>query len=136
MEQILIIAGVAIFGILGSIHLPYTFAGRKLYPHDEAVVAAMQSSTLNLTKETTIWKAWIGFNASHSYGAILFSAIYIPLTVFHFELIQQSLWFRWLPVLVGILYLVLAKQYWFRIPFTGILLATLCLGTAAVLMTV
>lgn len=78
-----------------------------------------------------MWRAWVGFNASHSLGAMLLAAIYIPLAVYHFELIQNSLWFSLLPVVVGISYLVLAKKYWFKIPFTGVLISLVCfIGSA------
>jgi dienelactone hydrolase len=39
----------------------------------------MNSTSPVLRKETTIWRAWVGFNASHSLGTIILSAIYIPL---------------------------------------------------------
>lgn len=132
MAQILLITGAAIFGILGTIHLLYTFFTHKFDPYDLSVKAAMQGTSPVLTRETTIWKAWIGFNASHSLGAMLFAAFYIPLALWHFTLIQQSSWFIWLPVVAGFSYLFLAKKYWFRIPFTGILIATICFINAAI----
>jgi hypothetical protein len=87
-----------------------------------------------ISKETTMWRAWIGFNASHSLGAMLFAGIYIPLSVSYFNVIEESVWFSVLPVLIGFSYLVLAKLYWFKIPFLGILLSTLCFLIAAILI--
>ena len=131
MGQILLTVGVSIFGVLGSVHLVYTFFTEKFSPYDASVAVAMESTSPRLTKETTMWRAWVGFNASHSLGAMLLAAIYIPLAVYHFELIQNSLWFSLLPVVVGISYLVLAKKYWFKIPFTGVLIALVCfIGSA------
>jgi len=134
MAQILLIMGASIFGILGAIHLFYTFFTNKFDAHDSSVTEAMKSSSPVLTKETTVWKAWIGFNASHSLGAMLIAAVYIPLTTSHFQIIQQSLWFSILPVILGLSYLVLARKYWFRIPFFGVLISTLCFVVAAVLI--
>ena len=134
MAQILLIMGASIFGILGAIHLFYTFFTNKFDAHDSSVTEAMKSSSPVLTKETTVWKAWIGFNASHSLGAMLVAAVYIPLTTSYFQIIQQSLWFSILPVILGLSYLVLARKYWFRIPFFGVLIATLCFVVAAVLI--
>ena len=134
MAQILLIIGASIFGILGAIHLFYTFFTNKFDAHDSSVTEAMKSSSPVLTKETTVWKAWIGFNASHSLGAMLVAAVYIPLTTSHFQIIQQSLWFSILPVILGLSYLVLARKYWFRIPFFGVLISTLCFVVAAVLI--
>ncbi|MCG9760892.1 MULTISPECIES: LIC_13387 family protein [Pseudoalteromonas] len=131
MDQILIIIGVSIFGALGSIHLVYTFFTEKFNPHDAAVVAAMKNTSPLITKETTMWRAWIGFNASHSLGAMLLAAIYIPLAVNNFEVIKGSLWFSLLPIVVGISYLILARNYWFKIPFVGVLTSLICFLIAA-----
>ena len=132
MAQILLIIGASIFGILGTVHLLYTFFTNKFEAHDSSVTEAMKGTSPILTKETSIWKAWVGFNASHSLGAMLVAAVYIPLTTTYFNIIQQSVWFSLLPVIVGLSYLVLAKKYWFRIPFIGVLISTVCFVGAAV----
>ena len=134
MEKVLFVIGASIFGVLGTIHLIYTFFTNKFDTIDTSVKEAMQNTSPILTKETTVWKAWIGFNASHSLGAMLFAGIYIPLAIFHFEVIQQSFWFSFLPVVVGLSYLILAKKYWFRIPFTGVLISTVCFVGGAILL--
>lgn len=136
MERILLIIGASIFGILGAIHLLYTFFTNKFEAYDPSVTDAMKKTSPILTRETSIWNAWVGFNASHSLGAILVAGIYIPLTVSYFNVIQQSLWFSVLPVLIGVSYLVLAKKYWFKVPFIGVLISTICfIGAAALTIT-
>ncbi len=132
MEKALFVIGASIFGVLGTIHLLFTFFTNKFDTVDSAVKESMKNTSPILTKETTIWKAWVGFNASHSLGAMLFAGIYLPLTIFNFEVIQQSLWFTFLPVVIGMSYLTLAKKYWFRIPFTGILISTICFIIGAI----
>lgn len=134
MAQILLVFGASVFGILGMVHLLYTFFTNKLDPYDSAVTEAMKGTSPILTKETSVWNAWVGFNASHSLGAMLVAAVYIPLSVSYFSIIQQSVWFSFLPVLIGLSYLVLAKNYWFRIPFFGVLISTVCFTGAAVLI--
>ena len=136
MAQILIIVGASIFGLLGAIHLFYTFFSNKFEAHDPSVTQAMKGTSPILTKETTVWQAWIGFNASHSFGALLFACIYIPLASWHFSVIQQSTWFTYLPVIVGLAYLVLAKIYWFKIPFIGVLLSTIWFVGGALLVNI
>ena len=89
-----------------------------------------------LTKETSVWNAWVGFNASHSLGAMLVAAVYIPLTTSYFYIIQQSAWFSSLPVLIGLSYRILAKKYWFKIPFFGVLISTICFAGATVLVNI
>jgi hypothetical protein len=132
MAQILLIIGASIFGILGAVHLLYTFFTNKFEAHDSSVTEAMKGTSPILTKETSVWNAWVGFNASHSLGAMLVAAFYIPLTTTYFNIIQQSVWFSFLPVIVGLSYLVLAKKYWFRIPFIGVLISTICFVGAAI----
>lgn len=136
MAQILIIIAASIFGLLGAVHLFYTFATNKFTPYNLSVKEAMEGISPVLTKETTIWKAWVGFNASHSLGALLVPAFYIPLAMSHFTIIEESLWFSWLPVGVSLSYLYLAKKYWFKIPFIGILVSTLCFIGAAIELSV
>ncbi len=55
---------------LGVVHLVYTFWGPKLTPRDPALQISMSQSSPVITKETTMWRAWVGFNGSHSMGAI------------------------------------------------------------------
>lgn len=136
MEQILLIVGASIFGVLGTMHLLYTFFTNKFDAYDASVTKAMKGTSPVLTKETSMWRAWIGFNASHSLGAMLVAGVYIPLTVSYFNVIQGSAWFSILPVLIGLSYLILAKKYWFKIPFTGVLISTVSFAVAAVLINI
>ncbi|WP_340678362.1 hypothetical protein [Paraglaciecola sp.] len=134
MAQMLLLVGVSIFGILGTVHLIYTFFTDKFSPYDPLVADAMKSTSPRLTKQTTVWRAWIGFNASHSLGAMLLAAVYIPLLVMHFNIVQNSLWFSALPALLGCAYFMLARKYWFKIPFVGISIALMCFIAAALLI--
>lgn len=77
---------------------------------------------------------WIGFNASHSLAAMLLAAVYVPLALNHFVLIQGSLWFSLLPVVVASAYLILAARYWFNKPFMGILISLSCFIGSALLI--
>src|SRR5688572_12148125 len=72
----LVAASAAIVLLLGLIHLLYTFHGPKLSPRDPELQRRMQEVSPVITRQTTMWKAWIGFNASHGYGAVLFGAVY------------------------------------------------------------
>lgn len=134
MEQVLFIIGASIFGLLGSIHLVLTFLTNKFEAFDVKTTQAMKNTTPLLTKETTVWDAWIGFNASHSLGAIIVAAFYVPLAVSHFYIIQQSIWFSTLPAFIGLAYIHLANSYWFKVPFIGFLISTACLSVAAILV--
>ena len=125
-EAILIIIGATIFSLLGGVHLFYTFFTNKFEAYDSDITETMKTNSIILTKETTIWNAWIGFNASHSFGALLLGLFYIPLVFNHWAVVTDTVWFSFLPCLVGISYLVLAKRYWFKTPLIGISIATFC----------
>jgi len=120
----LIAASAAIILLLGLIHLLYTFRGRKLHPRDAALEARMQEVSPVITRQTTMWKAWVGFNASHSYGAIFFGLVYGYLALAHSSFLFESPFI----LLVGLLllagYAFLGKVYWFSAPFRGIALST------------
>jgi hypothetical protein len=120
-----IAASAAVILLLGLVHLLYTFRGSKLHPRDPELKARMMTVSPVISRETTVWRAWIGFNASHSYGAILFGAVYGYLAIVHSALLFQS-WFLLavgLSLLLG--YAVLGKLYWFSVPFRGIVLAAI-----------
>ena len=127
------IAGSLPFIILGTIHLLYTFFTNKFSSRNTTVSELMKTSFPVLTKETTMWKAWIGFNASHSSGAIYIGLINLILAIQYFPVIQNPV-FLLLNTVTILFYLWLAKKYWFSIPFTGILIAACCFITAAVII--
>ena len=134
LEQIFLIIGAAIFGILGVLHLYYTFFTDKFMTRDRKVAEAMKATSPLLTDRTTMWDTWIGFNGSHSLGAIFIAVFYILLATTHMEVIRETKSFILLAVLIGASYLYLAIKYWFRIPLIGILIATICFVISAILM--
>jgi hypothetical protein len=76
---------------LGVVHLVYTFWGPKLTPRDPALQISMSQISPVISKETTMWRAWMGFNATHSMGAILFGLVFGYLALAHGQLLFQSL---------------------------------------------
>ena len=133
---ILLILGGAVCGVLGALHVIYTLLDlrkpRRLVPADPAVAQAMAHSALRLSRGATdMWRAWIGFNFSHSLGLLLTAALAI----------WAGLQIHTLPVgiimpvliLIGCVYLVIALRYWFRDPAIGVAIATGCFAAAWVL---
>jgi hypothetical protein len=134
MTAVLLMIGGGIFAVLGFLHALYTFTDiqrpRRIVPDDPAVIAAMAASKVRIARGgTTMWKAWVGFNFSHSIGALLFAFICIMLGLLlqTHTLPRSALLF---PIAMGIIYLVLAVNYWFRIPIAGVAAATLCFVAA------
>ena len=112
--------------MLGVLHLIYTFRGAKLMPRDPALQARMDEVHPVITRRTTMWRAWVGFNASHSMGAILFGLVYGFLANAYPELLFASpfLLAVGLAMLGGLA--ILGKLYWFRVPFAGIVISLVC----------
>jgi len=126
--------GGAIYGLLGALHAVYTLLDirdpRRIVPDNPLVITAMQTSKIRLTRgESTVWQGWVGFNLSHSLGALMLSAacfiVAACLRRFAF-----SPWVLLVLAAVSALYLLLAAQYWFRIPILGTAVATACLAGA------
>ena len=120
----LVVASSVITLLLGLMHLLYTFYGTKLLPRDRELQVRMQEVSPVITRQTTMWKAWVGFNASHGYGLILFGAVYGYLALVHSAFLFQSVFLLSLGLILLFGYAVLAKRYFFRIPLRAILLAT------------
>jgi hypothetical protein len=100
--RILMVFSASIVLTLGVLHLVYTFWGPSLTPRDPALQISMSQSSPIMTNETTMWRCWVGFNASHSLGLILFG----------------------LAMLGG--FVVLCRVYFFSWPLTGISISLAC----------
>jgi hypothetical protein len=124
LPPFLIAGSAAIILLLGLLHLLYTFSGPKLLPRDRDLKTRMEQVSPVISRETTMWRAWVGFNASHGYGAILFGAVYGYLSLRHSAFLFQSKFLLSLGLLLLGGYAFLSKRYWFSVPFRGILLAT------------
>ena len=125
-SKILMMLSAGIVLVLGVIHLAYTFSGSSLLPRDAALQAAMSQAHLTITNETTVARAWVGFNFSHSMGLILFALIFGYLALYHAKLLFDSAYLLAVGFAMLAGFLVLAKLYWFSIPFAGIAIALLC----------
>src|SRR5260370_23137015 len=82
MIAILRTLGGSVFGALGGLHAISTRLDlrkpRRLVPVDPSVAQAMANSALRLSGGgTDMWRAWIGFNFSHSLGVLLLAAVAI-----------------------------------------------------------
>ncbi|MES2818951.1 MAG: hypothetical protein V4812_08225 [Pseudomonadota bacterium] len=123
---IFMLASAGIIFLLGAAHLLFTFHGPKLIPRDPALEKLMREVSPVISRQTTLWRAWIGFNASHSLGALLFGLIYGYLAVAQGALLFQSPYLLCVGLaMLGGLF-ILGKRYWFSVPFIGIGLALAC----------
>ena len=123
LSRYLFLAGSLPFLFLGSAHAIATPLGtdrpRGLSPADPRLIEAMSTATVRLTRRTTMWLAWIGFNLSHSLGAVLFGLVVLLVGRSDVSFRAEAPYFGPLAVIVSGVYLVLAVRYWFRTPIVG-----------------
>jgi hypothetical protein len=65
LASIFMVVSAGIILALGVPHLICIFSGKKLTSRDTALQVRMAEVSPVITRQTTMWKAWIGFNASH-----------------------------------------------------------------------
>jgi len=90
-------ASAVIVFVMGTGHLLLTLFSDFFDTRDPGTARRMRDDSPRLTRRTTMWDAWIGFNASHSLGAVLLASF---------------LWLAW--------------RYWFRMPLAGLIAASVC----------
>ena len=135
MSELFFLVGAALFGLLGVAHGVLTLrdlhAPRSFTPTDENLRRAMAQAPLRLAPQTTIWNAWLGFNLSHSLGLVIFGTLLGGLALHDFDIVAENLFLRFSAVVVGLIYLVLAVRYWFRVPAVFAAAGTLCFVVSA-----
>jgi len=126
LAQILIAVSAGILLALGIGHLFITFVGPMLMPRDRSLRAAMTGVPLVISRRTDMWRAWIGFNATHSFALILFGLVYGHLAITRADVLFDD------PVLLAVGFatlaglLVLARLYFFAGPVLGVSIALGC----------
>ncbi len=133
MSTALFAAGGLIFVVLGLLHAAFTLTDlrrpRRLVPSDAAVMHAMAACPVRLAGPAcSMWSAWVGFNLSHSLGALMFGAAAAAWGLWP---AGTPLVVAWLPAALAALYLAIGLPYWFKTPNSGIALALGCFVLAA-----
>lgn len=121
--EALMVVSASIILMLGLAHLVFTFWGKKLTPRDPSLQDSMKAISPVITRQTTMWKAWVGFNASHSLGAIFFGQMYIYLAVAQAPFLFGSVYCQLVGLAFLVAYFTLGWRYWFKVPLTGISLS-------------
>lgn len=123
----LVIVGASILMILGVAHGVLTVASKPTRGAFAAtqpdVQAAMQAPTgLGMAPdlETTLWKAWIGFNLSHAIGVVVVAAAIMAHAVDDLDAATSQPSYLVLTLGVPALYLCVSVRYWFARPTRGI----------------
>ncbi|GAB3923598.1 hypothetical protein GCM10028804_22320 [Larkinella terrae] len=127
MTGSLIIAG------LGCIHLYLTFFTAAFSSTNENMIQQMKASSPVLSPAITMWKAWIGFNASHSSGLLFIGLLNFYIALRYFGTVQFDPLFFIITILTIGFYVWLAEKYWFNIPLLGVSMALICFVASFVL---
>ena len=137
MFQIFVIIGSVIYVLLGLLHGFYTLQDvrrpRYLAPRNTELLNAMRESAVILDAEINLWRAWLGFNFSHSLGLLMFGGAFLYIGVFHPLFFAKSSLLQLCAILASATYVFLSLKFWFSKPaiFTGV--ATVCFILAAAL---
>jgi hypothetical protein len=124
-----------VLGILHAVKTPLTPDQRKgLSPRDQAYARSMTEQTLLLTRRTTLWLAWVGFNLSHSLGAVVFGVAMLLVARSSAAFEANRAVFVPLAMVVSGTYLAIGLRCWFRTPIIGILISTLCFVLSGVVV--
>ena len=118
--RLLMVLSASILLTLGTMHLAYTIWGTSFAPRDPALQVSMSRISPVLTKETTMWRCWMGFNVSHSMGLILFSLVYGYLALAHNQLLFRSPFLLLVGLVMLACLIVVCRLYFFRAPLIGV----------------
>ena len=123
LASLLLAASALIILTLGSAHLWFTYRGKAFEPRDAALKQRLEEVSPFISRQTTMWRASVGFHASHSAGAMLFGLVFGYLALAQAAVLFASPFL----LLLGLVYLVgmavLGYRYWFSTPFRGIVMA-------------
>ena len=136
LAQLLFVVAAGIFCSLGVIHVVLTTRDlrepRSLTPADDRTRQAMVEARLRLAPVTTIWRAWVGFNFSHSLGLLVFGGIFGGLALYDFRLVAGSAVLQVAAVVVAGIYALLAVRFWFPVPAVATALGAMTFLASAV----
>ena len=127
MSRYLFLAGGLVMLLLGTIHVvltPQHPGERKgLSPVEPAIAESMARAGVRLSDRMDMWRAWVGFNLSHSLGVSLLGVTVLLVGRTSTSFAGNAAVFLPLAVMVSFAYLGLAVVYWYRAPVVGVGLA-------------
>jgi hypothetical protein len=120
-----------VLGLLHARATPLATTDRKgLSPSDAALSEAMARGRVLLTKQVDVWSGWVGFNLSHSLGAVAFGAFVLVVGRSAGSYAAEVAFCGPLAVAVSGAFLAIGVRYWFRTPIIGCAVAFACFALA------
>ena len=126
--------GSVIIGFMGLTHMYGTLFSNKIQPRNKSLIDEMKTSTLLLTDKLSMWKSWIGFNATHSLGAAFIGIVNFYLAIKYFVFLMSDQLLLLITIAAVGFYVWVANKYWFKVAFVLLLFALLCFITSYILI--
>ena len=138
IAQAIFVLGTIPFIALGSLHAVFTCIDQRrpyrISPSDPAVRSAMQRSRLKIHPSSNLWQAWIGFNYSHSFGAMLYGIVFMILATDDFPRLTSSVSLMSIAIVIPLTYTWLAWSFWFITPAIGVTFSSACMLVSSLLV--
>jgi hypothetical protein len=135
--QVSLLLGGLVFLVLGIVHAILTIrdvsSPRTFTPPDANLRMAMQASSVAIHPTANLWRAWLGFNLSHAVGVTIFGSALTITAIADVSLFERYLSLQIAAPLIGAVYVVLARLFWYRDPLIGTSLGTVLLAAASLL---
>lgn len=121
--QWLAAAGAFIFFALGALHLRMTVADMKepkrFVPAKRELLDELKATRIALRKDVkNFWLSYLGFHFSHSVGVIFYGTTVIYCALVRPDILAD-IYVRIAIVVFGASYVLMARAFWFIIPFAG-----------------
>lgn len=134
---IAVLLAALLYTLLGASHLVLALRDlrvpRSFTPTDVHIVALMQGTGVVAMPGANLWRAWLGFNLSHSLGLLQFAGILVVLALKSDGTFWGGGLYLLLVILVAAAYLVVAARFFFRPPTVVASIALTCLIVGFVL---
>lgn len=120
---------------MGILHGAFTLRDLKnprfFTPPDAALRQAMQESSVRFHPNINLWKAWLGFNLTHSLGLIFFGGAFLHVGIFEPKIFAALPLAQAVAVLVSAIYSVISLKFFFSKPAIYSAAGLICFLTAA-----
>ncbi|MEO1242279.1 MAG: hypothetical protein AAFX54_10235 [Pseudomonadota bacterium] len=134
----LIATGGFIFFLLGAMHLRLTVRDLKdpqhFVPARKELLDDLKGTRINLRKDVKdFWTSYLGFHISHSVGLIFYGAVVCYCALVRPDILNDVI-ARIGIVVVGASYVLMARAFWFVVPFVGAGLGVTLIAVGAAMM--
>ena len=123
LGRYLFLAAGVVFVLLAVTHVVLTpqrtDEHRGLAPAEQAVAESMARARVRLSDSMDMWRAWVGFNLSHSLGVGFLGLTILLIGRTSTSFAYNTALFLPLAIAASLAYLVIALVYWYRGPVIG-----------------